>query len=213
MTAADLLVAIDHLDPTQHDITGVLGFLRLIVANNPNKSVADLRTRPDLVEAESVITDWIADARKINTALGALVPAGEKSITKSVDKTLDGFARDTALDRIDDWRNDDTPVSTWAAKIVLRMTWQRDWLRSQAEWVALGAPYKRWVSRLDERTCKYCRGLHGTVVPTNRSFARPARLLGYKRIYGGLFAPPLHPRCRCRLEPVTSLPADTSGEP
>jgi hypothetical protein len=208
-----LLELIESLDTKSHDLSGALGFLRSVVATTPTKSAAQLEGRPDVQEALQVISDWVADAHKAAQTLETLAPQGAgRLVAEQVDKTLDGFTHDTSLDRIDEWRDDDTPVDTWAARIILRMQWLKEWLRAQVDWLGLGTAYKRWVSRLDASTCKYCRGLHGTVLPVGASFLTAAAQLGYTRTYGGLFAPPLHPRCRCRLEGVTQAEYDRGAD-
>lgn len=91
---------------------------------------------------------------------------------------------------------------------------------------------KRWVAKQDDRTCIWCQFLHGTVVPLHTPFPLPGPVAlehqvtrrvrtpaGVDRYHQGigtrivwthpprpyrgiLQGPPLHPRCRCRLEIV-----------
>jgi hypothetical protein len=204
-----LLAQIDALHPGDHDVAAALAFIRLVVANNPNKSAAEIVARIDVQHALAVIDGWLSDSRLAVTALVGEIPAAAEIVRPAAADTLDRIEFDTRVEnRIGQWRADAEEPETWAAKIVLRMQWFRDWLAKQAAWATLGAPYKRWVSRLDPKTCVYCRGLHGVVMPVGASFAIEAGRIGYRRIYGGLFAPPLHPRCRCRLEPVSQTEYD-----
>jgi SPP1 gp7 family putative phage head morphogenesis protein len=48
---------------------------------------------------------------------------------------------------------------------------------------------KQWNAYLDRKTCRWCSGLHGTVVDAQDYFP------------GGIFEPPLHPFCRCSVTP------------
>lgn len=61
---------------------------------------------------------------------------------------------------------------------------------------------KMWVSRNDDATCSYCKSLHGLIREVTESFPHDAG--GTKlRVYRDLLGPPRHPRCRCKLVPVT----------
>lgn len=91
--------------------------------------------------------------------------------------------------------------------------------------------WKRWESRQDGKACHWCQKLHGVTIGLDDSFlpylGGPADLSGHghltqppKPYRGELQAPPLHPRCRCRLVIVTepkhggnheTRPAETSG--
>lgn len=82
--------------------------------------------------------------------------------------------------------------------------------------------WKRWEcshNPPDDRTCHWCRSLHGMTIPLHAQFpaGEPADLTGHgrltqpPRLYRGVLpGPPRHPRCRCRvvvttiLEPVES---------
>lgn len=205
MTHEELITLIDSIETDTKEVAEALAFIRLVVKNNPKKTPAQIMQRPDIQEALGVIDGWLRKAREAVEAVAAELPAEAVEIaTGAATETLDKLETDTRIeDRIGEWQASDEPPESWAAKIVLRMQWFIDWLRSMVEWIALGAPYKRWVSRLDEKTCKFCRGLHGAVLPVGASFAIEAAKVGFTRIYGGLFAPPLHPNCRCTLRPVS----------
>jgi hypothetical protein len=201
----ELFLLIESLKPEGRQIPEALLFLRLVVANNPKKTDAEIVQRPDVNQAFEALERWIIDAVKTIKVVNSILPVADNLITKSAEETLETFAEDFHRDRIADWRNDQEKMSQWIARILLRMNWFVDWLRSQVEFLTTNAPYKRWVSRLASNTCKYCRALHGTILPIEKSFAPAARKAGFKRIYGGLYAPPLHPRCQCRLEPYFGL--------
>jgi hypothetical protein len=80
------------------------------------------------------------------------------------------------------------------------------------------AAWKQWRCRKDppdERTCHWCRVLHLMVIPVGADFPQgdPADLTGHGRLTqpprwyrGWLKGPPRHPRCRCRIVIITSLP-------
>jgi hypothetical protein len=88
----------------------------------------------------------------------------------------------------------------------------------EEEELAGGKAWKQWRCRQsppDDRTCHWCRALHGMVIPLHASFpaGEPADLTGHghltrpPRVYRGkLKGPPRHPRCRCRIVILTSLP-------
>lgn len=67
-----------------------------------------------------------------------------------------------------------------------------------------------WVASMDgkdPRSCAWCKALHGTRIPLGSQFPhpQPAGKRRPPRLYlGTLFAPPLHPRCRCKLVIVTA---------
>lgn len=75
----------------------------------------------------------------------------------------------------------------------------------------------------DERTCHWCRALHGMVIPLHANFpaGEAADLTGHGRLtrpprlyHGVLQGPPRHPRCRCHLVILTRLPrGEVSSEP
>ena len=83
--------------------------------------------------------------------------------------------------------------------------------------------WKEWrcsKSPPDERTCHWCRALHGMAIPLSASFpaGTPTDLTGHGRLtrpprlyHRVLKGPPRHPRCRCRIVVVTHLPRVPSG--
>lgn len=67
----------------------------------------------------------------------------------------------------------------------------------------------KWVSSLDATTCEFCREMNGKIVGTKQAFAlakdgafvgASGGLLALE--YGDIMSPPLHPNCRCVVEPV-----------
>lgn len=201
MTREELLALIDTLEPENTQILQALLFLRLVVENNPMKTPEQIEKRPDVQQALKVIQDWVDATEAAIVQIIPVLPAGKGPISTDLGKTLDTLEDEFKVNEtnIDQWRQSEVLKEQWGASILLRMTWLVDWLRKTVENLTLGGPYKRWVSRLAENTCKFCRGLHGTVVPSGVSFLPAAKKLGYKHAYGGLFSPPLHPRCRCYL--------------
>lgn len=89
------------------------------------------------------------------------------------------------------------------------------------------AVYKQWLcssSPPDEKTCHWCRILHGMVIPLHASFPAgvPVDLTGNYHLThpprwyrGWRLGPPRHPRCRCRIAIITSLdrvPSEDGGQ-
>lgn len=60
---------------------------------------------------------------------------------------------------------------------------------------------RRWVSRNDANTCKWCKALHGKVVAPGQPFPKGKGLKTYKN--KPLWRPPRHPNCRCVVVPTT----------
>lgn len=208
MTHDEVLALIDALDPeNDRDLTAAIEHIRLVVGNNTKTAIATLNARPDIQEALGIIDAWVERASTALDESSRLIP-GAADVVRQGEETLDGFISDTDPERRDTWKDQSEDPQSWAAKIILRMSWFRDWLRRQVESSNLATPYKRWVSRLDPKTCRYCRALHDTVIPVGESFVAAATAAGFRRIYGGLFAPPLHPRCRCRLVGVNQAEYD-----
>lgn len=206
MDPQELLALVDSLEPEGQSLPDALALLRLVVINNPEKTATELRERSDVRDAIAAVELWLADASAaVIVVAGALPVAAGRAMRRDTALTLTKFREDITFNdaRIGEWREDPTPHEVWGSRIVLRIQWFLDWLRRQVEWMGLRASYKRWVSQLAPNTCSYCRALHGVVLPVGRSFAAEARKVGWTRIYGGLFGPPLHPSCQCWLEAFT----------
>ena len=71
----------------------------------------------------------------------------------------------------------------------------------------------RWVAMVEDTVtppCPWCTALHGTIVSVGEPFAEEGATLTDARNkpmaidYGDLMSPPLHPQCRCWLEPIES---------
>lgn len=214
MNRAELLALIESLNPDNTQIAGALGFIRLVVENNPNKTAAQIEKRPDVQQALQVIQDWVDQAESVVTEVVNALPVGQGAAARDLGKTLDTFEFDVDVSdsNLEKWRLGEESREVWTARMLLRMNWFVDWLRGVAGNLLIGSPYKRWVSRLAPNTCKYCAGLHGVVLPMGKSFLAEAKKLGFKRPYGGLYGPPLHPRCQCWLVPVTQAEVDALSE-
>lgn len=85
--------------------------------------------------------------------------------------------------------------------------------------------FKQWLCRTsppDPQTCHWCRALHGMIIPLGEDFpaGEPVDLTGHGRLTHPpkwyrkiLRGPPRHPRCRCRIVIITSLPdSEVSSE-
>ena len=204
MSPEEILNQIKTLDPKDRNISAALSLLRLVVQNNQDKTVQQLLARRDVRESIGAIQDWISEAEKIAESVAAELPRGiARKVREDTSKTLSKLTEETAFneERLGAWKSDSIEADAWAARVILRMQWLVDWLRKQAEWMKLKSPYKRWVSRLAPNTCKYCKALHNVIIPIGESFAVEAKKAGFERVYGGLWGPPLHPSCQCRLVP------------
>jgi hypothetical protein len=220
VTREELLALIDSLNPEAQEIAAALGFIRLVVKNNPMKTAEQIRRRSDVQQALRVIEDWVKSTEEATVQALLSLPVAKSKIAQDVGKTLDQFEAETDItdENLDTWRVGEQTDEAWTASMLLRMTWLVEWLRKLVEGLTLTTPYKVWRSRLADNTCKWCRALHGTVLPAGKSFAPTLLALGYpkKYLYGGLYAPGLHPRCACWLEGVSQTEyqtlVDTSGE-
>jgi len=67
---------------------------------------------------------------------------------------------------------------------------------------------KEWYTALDERVCKFCRPMHGTVVGLRKKFFKKGDIFEgddgktIKLDYTDIHGPSLHGNCRCVLLPV-----------
>jgi len=205
VTKEELRAKIYGLDPGAWQIAEALTLLRLVLENNPQKSVEEITKRSDVVEAISAIDEWLTETAQAAKALaGMLTPKIRSAIDNDTSATLvklkadTRFSRDTMLE---------STTQKWGAGIILRMRWLLAWMVRNLDLV-MDAPYKVWRSRLAYNSCRFCLGLHGAVIPAKSSFRPLARKLGWTRFYGGLFGPPLHPSCQCWLEPVSQAVYD-----
>lgn len=212
MTREELLDQAQSLEPTP-EITQALAFLMLVTRNNPDKTAAQITRRTDVQEALAVIEAWVSKANAAVDALTqSLPPQVAVTISREARRTVRGIRDDAQVTtaRAGEWHAlSDQEATNWSARIVLRMQWFMEWLRGQIESLLLSAPYKKWMSRLAPNTCRYCRALHGVVLPAGASFAVEAVKAGFLRVYGGLYAPPLHPHCQCWVVGVSQAEFDS----
>jgi hypothetical protein len=204
----DLLQQVDGLDlKDPDDIARALAFLRQVVINNPGRPVDEIATRSDVTSAAAAVNGWLTRARAAgqNVADNVLASAQDE-IRVSVRQTLGQLAHETNLSAVNaaTWQSQGADAITpETAKVVLRMTYLKDFLAHTTRQMLRDLPYRRWVARKDKVCCSYCKALDGTVVTADESFAQAAARAGFLKIYGGLYGPPLHPNCRCRIQAVT----------
>lgn len=101
---------------------------------------------------------------------------------------------------------------------------------------------KMWVSKLKPTTCRWCRALHGTVIPLDSEFdhGSPAETPHHKlrhvrtpagaqhfhreigapiiftyppKVWGFLWGPPRHPECECEIELVSLGAGEGPAQP
>jgi hypothetical protein len=202
-TKTEIQSRLNLLQPERTRISAVLAFIRLVVLNNPTKSTADINKRSDVKQALAEVNDWGQEVSVVAKDIVNLLPSSKmaKPIFDAVTTTVDKLKQDTRIteQNRDEWEKSTQDRESWGARILLRMSWLLSWLGSQLNNLTIEYPYKIWRSRLAPNSCRFCRGLNGGILPINQSFRAEARRLGVKRIYGGLFAPPLHPYCQCTL--------------
>lgn len=206
MDKSEILALLDELEPQRTNVSEALAFIRLVVSNNPLKSAADISKRPDVKQAQAVLLDWVDRAETVVKEVVKDLPKSARNVVfEDSNKTLESFKKDVTITevRVSEWLADENNATRWSASIVLRMTWYVDWLRRIHEFSNFDAPYKRWVCQMRENSCSYCKAMNGTILSKGRSFASKAKQVGFKRVYGGLYAPGLHPRCLCFLVPAT----------
>jgi hypothetical protein len=200
VTKEELRAKIYSLDPGAWQIAEALTLLRLVLENNPNRSIDEILERTDVIQAIETIDEWMDETAQAAQALaGMLTPKIGIAIRADTSTTLAKLESDTRFSRETMLQG---TTQKWGAGIILRMRWLLAWMVRNLDLV-MDAPYKVWRSRLAYNSCRYCLGLHGAVIPAKNSFRPLARRLGWTRFYGGLYGPPLHPSCQCWLEPVS----------
>lgn len=203
----DLLQQVAGLDLKDPDDVGrALTFLRLVMINNPGRPPEDLTTRSDVTSAIAVVEGWLTRARSVAAAVAdQVIGSAQDEIRSSLQQTLAKIALDTQFSAHNalTWQAQGADaVVPETAKIILRMHYAQDFLDQTVRNMLRDLPYRRWVARKDKVCCRYCKALDGTVVTAEESFAQAAASAGYLKIYGGLYGPPLHPNCRCRIQAV-----------
>ncbi len=62
---------------------------------------------------------------------------------------------------------------------------------------------KKWLTALDERTCKACNAMNGKIVSIDKNFFdKNETFQDFKFDYDAVAQPPLHVSCRCTVTPV-----------
>lgn len=213
MEKQEILSRISQLNPSNFPISQALAFLRIVVENNPTKPASDIAKRTDVKSAQKVINDWVDEVQKLMDEAFSLLPrVAARALVASIYPTLQGFKDEVNLteSRIGTWKLDQTKEIS-IAKIILRMNWTLEWLSAQLELSDKKGKWKTWNCRMAPNSCTWCKGLNGTTIRNYASFKATAKKLGWKRPYGGLFAPPLHPSCKCYLT-FSSEPPDTNSK-
>jgi hypothetical protein len=89
----------------------------------------------------------------------------------------------------------ETMINTRADRIRDNETYAMNQLAQQVHWIKMRETgevgpdiTKQWHTALDERTCPICAPIDRKIVRVDKGFAR------------GVFAPPVHPNCRCWVE-------------
>lgn len=169
-----------------------LAFLNLTALNNPHMSADELRKRPDVEEALTIVQMWLDVIDQVASQFPPFMKEDKKAVRGTVKKMRTELFAEYA------WTN---PKAT--DNLVVRMHWLLEWLiwPFTLMLALLDGKYtkKTWNSRLTPRTCQHCRALHGTTLLLTDSFAAVARGAGWDRVYGSLMGPPLHPSCQCYL--------------
>lgn len=184
------MATVNELKAALTDVEAALSFLNTVAGNNIDATVDELQQRSDVLEAESVVMDWLAAAALI---LIMWDEGGDdyRALLDTIDRLEIAFVGGLWL-------------SVAASKFfLLRLTYMMKWLEgldNLLEVISYNRYTKKtWISHLATNTCTFCRKLHGTTIDIDDSFAQYATIIGWKRVYGSLRTPPLHPNCQCRL--------------
>lgn len=215
-------------------------YLSTLAESDPHASAGDLLTRPDVDAALHQSLDHGRELAQdaVRAAWGAS-PHHEYLdwVLGDIDRSYDSLAVLRAAVRTA-WLSAPTHAERaiavkWAVldhgediAIRNRLSMEAAAVAAQTEQqIATGLPWqdagervwKQWRCRHsppDDRTCHWCRILHGMVLPLSASFpaGEATDLTGHgsltqpPRLYHGILrGPPRHPRCRCRIVVTTSL--------
>ena len=99
-------------------------------------------------------------------------------------------------------------VANYAGVVASAMTVWAENEGTQHAFIRAGVEANEWVAVADDRTCPFCMDMDGTIVASGAAFLGPLEELnvGGKVLRGfdlPTIHPPVHPRCRCTLIPVT----------
>lgn len=154
--------------------------------------------------------------RGIDTSSGGPLPSPDRSVLAMLIKDIHTNA-DTAAQTYGDYLEKDyskESIAKASSSMVRRATYSTQgsaWNAASSMRMALFSFFgihKRWVAKLDYRTCSACRWLDGQAIPAYGEFPHPKGV----KIYGPkLLAPPLHPHCRRVLVPSFSKKSKKSA--
>lgn len=179
------------------EVVAALALLAVLLADNEDEEDEDAALiivlgLPSGRRAIRVLLRWVEEAASFVT----LFPISMDDDGNALDVTTAQLKRDIEVNYV--WAS-----TKGANSLVARMTWLTNWLKETIKFLDTlqdrKFTQKTWMSRLRPETCTYCRKLHGVTIPIWDSFREHAIEVGWTRIYGALYNPPLHPNCQCRL--------------
>ena len=177
-------------------------FLRGIMINRMIEEMSKIK--PDgVINASSPEVRRALEKRKGKIA--TLVSNSERKIRKLIEQ---GINEGMGAAKIADLIKDNFNTLADAERVARSETiWAHNEGIEQA-WKQSGVvAYKVWDSSGDDRSCPFCRSMHGKKVSLDSDFIQKGDTLTVKDTdieldYENIAHPPLHPNCRCAIVPV-----------
>lgn len=196
-------------DESQEELAALLALLLLLAARTGWDAANGALVIPGLEFPQDAVERFVEQYRQ--TLARQITETTRQEIAEVIRTAREeGWARTRLLDEIravlNRAANDRSPLIGLSEAV--RMTNFGALLAYQQA----GFQYKRWVAVLDDRTCPFCRVMHGRIIPMDAPFAQIGDVIQGTNDKGrevemtvsfmDAVAPPLHPRCRCVLVPA-----------
>lgn len=205
-------VGLSAVDEWSKSIEEGIDHLKLVVSNNPGKSLTEILGRPDVLDAlkyaglegfkslsEYLTNLWIdkgglPDAPYLNSVIADAQRNG-LSFAPRMLSALQAANRSQLQSIIS---RDQVRVAAAESVIKTRASMESR-LRVYKK---IGVTHVKWLTSHKNNTpCSACEALNGSIVPIGEEFDTSAGNLNTP-VYFDLTCPPRHPNCHCRITPV-----------